>query len=613
MKLTSIVRAVVRLPLLGCLVGAVLAQDGSFALLNKHIHATQTGTATTQVAATGAYAFEATIDGTATTPSTPISVTLPGGGTARALAYVASDQKWSYGQTFDTAAALLAAFPNGTYSYAFGGKTISMPFNGDLYPAVPVATASTGTWAGGTLTVTRSQPLSLTINFPQNYLAGASRLAVRVSGPQQADIEVENSASNFTDRQLTLTIPANTLVAGRVYEVELEANRIVTIDATSVPGYTVVAIYSVTTTFSLTTAGPPVFQQQPQSQEISNNSTVVFSAAAPNATGFQWLKNGAPINGATTPRLVIFGATAADAGAYALRATNAFDSATSVAANLRIAVGNDFGRLGNLSILTDLTATSTDFTLGTVIGGTGTTGDKPVVIRAVGPSLVDFKVVNPLSDPNLELIDGQTVISSNNDWAGAPALTTAFNQVGAFPYVAATSLDAAIATNLSARPYTVRVSGAAGARGRVLAEIYDATPVTSFRPATPRLVNVSVRKQIDAGGSLTTGFVISGSTAKTVLVRAIGPGLIQFGVPGVMVDPRLELFNGSSVAIAFNDNWGGDPQITAAGDRVGAFQIKDAQSTDAMLLLTLAPGSYSAEVRGVTGGGTALVEVYEVP
>ena len=136
----------------------------------------------------------------------------------------------------------------------------------------------------------------------------------------------------------------------------------------------------------------------------------------------------------------------------------------------------------------------------------------------------------------------------------------------------------------------------------MIAEFYDATVRTAFRPATPRLINVSVRKQIDAGSSLTAGFVIGGSTAKTVLVRAVGPGLGVFGVPGLMADPRLELF-GNSISIATNDNWGGTAPLVAAGARVGAFEIANRQSTDAMLLVTLVPGNYSAEVRGVRGGG----------
>ena len=323
-----------------------------------------------------------------------------------------------------------------------------------------------------------------------------------------------------------------------------------------------------------------------------------------------------PIPDATASSLVIFGATRDDAGAYSVVASNASGGTPSFPANLNFAVGNDFGRLGNLSILTDLTETTTDFTMGTVIGGANTTtANKPLLIRAVGPSLVQLGVTGALSDPKLELYAGQAVVGSNDDWAGTAALKSAFAQVGAFAFTDDSSKDAAIFSPLAPRPggYTVRVTGAPGAVGRVIAELYDSTAITAFPPSTPRLINVSVRKQIDPGATLTAGFVIAGSTAKTVLVRAIGPGLGVFGVPGVMPDPRLELFNSSSVSIATNDNWGGDPQLTAAGARVGAFKIDNARSADAMLLITLSPGNYSAEVRGVGPGGAALVEVYDVP
>ena len=141
--------------------------------------------------------------------------------------------------------------------------------------------------------------------------------------------------------------------------------------------------------------------------------------------------------------------------------------------------------------------------------------------------------------------------------------------------------------------------GSPGAVGRVIAELYDSTAITAFSPSTPRLINVSLRKKIDQGATLNAGFVIAGSKAKTVLVRAIGPGLGAFGLPGVMPNPRLALFNSSSVSIATKDGWGGDPQLTAAGARFGAFKIDDFKSADSMLLHALSPGNYSAEVRGV--------------
>lgn len=367
--------------------------------------------------------------------------------------------------------------------------------------------------------------------------------------------------------------------------------------------------------FPLAALAQPTFTQQPSTHQISNNSTVVFTVVSPDATSFQWRKNGAAIAGATAPSLVLFGATRAEAGAYSVVATNAAGNTPSIAANLNIAVGHDFGRLSNLSILTDLTASTADFTMGTVIGGTNTTGNKPLLIRAVGPSLAQLNVPGALADSKLELFAGQIVIASNDDWAGDAALASAFAQVGAFVFTGVDSKDAAIFTSLAPRAggYTVRVSGATGATGRVIAELYDATSIVAFSASTPRLINVSVLKQIDAGTSLTAGFVIAGSTAKTVLVRAIGPGLAAFGVPGVMADPRLELFNNGAASIAANDNWGGDEQLEQAGARVGAFAITAAQSADAMILITLQPGNYSAEVRGATGGGAVLVEVYEVP
>lgn len=356
----------------------------------------------------------------------------------------------------------------------------------------------------------------------------------------------------------------------------------------------------------------PVIAEHPRNQQISNNSTVVFSVTAPAATAFQWRKNGTPLAGATNASHVIFGATRDDVADYSVVASNAGGNTPSIAASLSIAVGFDFGRLINLSILTDLTADAPNFILGTVVGGAGVQGTKPLLIRAVGPSLNQLIGTGALADSRVDLFAGSAVVAANDDWRGTPELVEVFNQVGAFALTGPDSKDAALSTSLAVGSYTVLVSGAPGATGRVIAEFYDATPAIFFRAPTPRLINVSVRKQIDTGTALTAGFVIAGSTAKTVLVRAIGPGLGVFGVPGVMADPQLELFGGS-VSIARNDNWGGDAQLTAAGTRVGAFAIANPRSADAMLLITLPPGNYSAEVRGASGGGAALVEVYEVP
>ena len=217
-----------------------------------------------------------------------------------------------------------------------------------------------------------------------------------------------------------------------------------------------------------------------------------------------------------------------------------------------------------------------------------------------------------LSDPNLEFFAGSTKIGENNDWGGTTALSNAFAAGGAFPYAAPTSKDAAI-FNPAIAPggYSVRVTGNSGTTGTVIAELYDSTPTHAFTTTTPRLVNVSVLKQIDSG--FTVGFVIGGATPRTVLVRAVGPGLAAVGVAsGFAADPRLVLFAGST-KINESDDWGGTSALTAAMTQVGAFAIP-ATSKDAALLATLQPGSYSVRVSSPTGtAGLVIAEVYEVP
>jgi hypothetical protein len=272
------------------------------------------------------------------------------------------------------------------------------------------------------------------------------------------------------------------------------------------------------------------------------------------------------------------------------------------------------GRLINLSILTSVTAADPLFTLGTVLGGAGTSGAKPLLVRAAGPSLSPLGVGGPLADPKLEMFSGQTVVAANDNWGGTAALSNAFAQVGAFPYTGVTSRDAAVYNAAQAAGnYTVQVSGVGGATGPVIAELYDATASGAFTTTTPRLVNVSVLKQIGAGETLTAGFVVGGGTAKQVLIRAVGPTLgTAFGIPGVMADPKVDLYSGQAVIHA-NDNWGGGGTLATAFASVGAFALGTA-SKDAAILVTLTPGNYTAQVSGVSGsGGLTLVEVYEVP
>ena len=141
-------------------------------------------------------------------------------------------------------------------------------------------------------------------------------------------------------------------------------------------------------------------------------------------------------------------------------------------------------------------------------------------------------------------------------------------------------------------------------------------------PQEPRLANISARALSGTGPSvLTLGFVIGPGPNKPVLIRAVGPTLTGFGVAGALADPVLTVFNSANAIIATNNDWGtplgasGVPaaELSAAFARVGAFSL-GATSRDSAVIVTLAPGNYTALISGANNNtGIALVEVYEVP
>jgi hypothetical protein len=120
---------------------------------------------------------------------------------------------------------------------------------------------------------------------------------------------------------------------------------------------------------------------------------------------------------------------------------------------------------------------------------------------------------------------------------------------------------------------------------------------------------------VSAGdNTLVSGFYVSGSTPKSVLIRAIGPTLATFGVTGALSDSKLDVYQrGVTVPVASNDNWGGSATLKSAFETVGAFSLPDA-SKDAAIIVPLQPGAYTVQVSGVDGAtGAALVEIYELP
>lgn len=126
-----------------------------------------------------------------------------------------------------------------------------------------------------------------------------------------------------------------------------------------------------------------------------------------------------------------------------------------------------------------------------------------------------------------------------------------------------------------------------------------------------RLSNISTRGPVGTDASnMFGGFVIRGGP-KTVLVRAIGPTLESFGVPGPLANPTVTIFNDQNVAVATNDDWKAADAATFGV--VGAFPLP-ASSKDAVIVTTLQPGSYTAQISGLgtANTGVGLLEVYDV-
>lgn len=163
--------------------------------------------------------------------------------------------------------------------------------------------------------------------------------------------------------------------------------------------------------------------------------------------------------------------------------------------------------------------------------------------------------------------------------------------------------------------------GTAALESGLLNAVFAPASGPSITFATPalaggveRLVNVATRGLAGSGArTLTAGFVISGTAAKEVLIRAVGPGLAGFGVSGVLANPRLRIFKDATPVIE-NDDWalgGFAPQIADAANRVGAFSLVP-NSADAAVLARLEPGAYTAQISTATEtSGVALVEVYD--
>jgi hypothetical protein len=248
------------------------------------------------------------------------------------------------------------------------------------------------------------------------------------------------------------------------------------------------------------------------------------------------------------------------------------------------------GALGNIS--TRLRVETGDNVL---IGGFIITGtqQKRLIIRAIGPSL---PVSDALADPVLEIYDsGGNLLITNDNWIDSSNKQEIIDS----KIPPGNDLESAVVGIAPPGAYTAIVRGVNGGTGVGLVEVYDLDPA-----ADSKLANISTRGLVQTGDNVMIGglFVV-GETSQKVIIRAIGPSL---PVAGKLLDPMLELRNGNGSLLASNDNWRTDQEAD-----IIATTVPPSEDAEAAIVRTLAPGPYTAIVRGVNEAtGVALVEVY---
>ena len=248
-----------------------------------------------------------------------------------------------------------------------------------------------------------------------------------------------------------------------------------------------------------------------------------------------------------------------------------------------------------------------------LIAGFGLSGvaAKPILLRGIGPGLAAFGVPGFLVDPQISLFVGDSYSVSVNDWdrdSSGPLVAEASAASGAFPLEPG-SADAATVRSLSPGMYSVHLSPAGEDAGVALVEVYD----TRSEDRSTRLINLSLRAPTAPGdGVLIAGVVVGPGESARLLIRAIGPGLAQFGVEGAVKFPEISVYQGKRL-IASGGAWsesGLVHDINVASGSAGAFPLA-MQSADSAITVALDPGAYTIQVGDREGGrGEVLTEVY---
>ena len=189
---------------------------------------------------------------------------------------------------------------------------------------------------------------------------------------------------------------------------------------------------------------------------------------------------------------------------------------------------------------------------GFIVSGSGSTD---VTIRALGPTIAapPFNVAGTITDPVLTIVDGTgAVVASNDNWVDF-SLASEIESGGRAP---SSQNEAVVRLSVTQGNYTAIVTGAGGATGVSLVEVYD----EGTGGSSIELSNLSTRGYVGTGDSvMIAGFIVGGEvgSTSTVTVRALGPTIAAppFNVSGTITDPVLTIVDGLGAVVASVDNW----------------------------------------------------------
>ena len=226
---------------------------------------------------------------------------------------------------------------------------------------------------------------------------------------------------------------------------------------------------------------------------------------------------------------------------------------------------------------------------------------KRILIRGIGPSLSASGVPIPLLDPTLTLFgESGSQLLANDNWRD-----TQEAEIVGTGIPPQNDLESAIVVTLSPGRYTALLAGKDETVGNGLVEVYDLDP-----DSESTLANLSTRGFVGDNDNAMIGGVVIGSGANPlIVVRAIGPSLASAAIANPLLDPIIELHDGEGNMIGLNDNWR-DGQLQATR----ATELAPTDDRESVIVSFLAPGNYTAVVRGAGGTtGVAVVEAYRIP